>query len=169
MRYIEPGRWPQMLGFYLALGLLAGSGVAQWLGQRSLGRPGLGTATAINLLLPLGAVGLAFAYPSRRVAAGGGVLLTAGYVLGTAFRSDPRFWLWTPAMLPQITHPVQLPATLAYVLIGVGVAWAVRGWRRVGLADAHLRCRACGYLLVGVPGPRCPECGWPCEPGGLDG
>ena len=27
------------------------------------------------------------------------------------------------------------------------------------VADGHTRCGHCGYILKGLPEPRCPECG----------
>lgn len=58
--------------------------------------------------------------------------------------------------------------------VGLGVACcfvaAVRHRRLDALAerDAH-RCRKCGYLLYGLPEPRCPECGEPFDPARLAG
>jgi hypothetical protein len=48
----------------------------------------------------------------------------------------------------------------------VAMGWLVRrGWN-TAYAQAHGdRCVGCGYLLIGLPQPRCPECGRDFYPG----
>ena len=36
---------------------------------------------------------------------------------------------------------------------------------RKGPLSAEPRCRQCGYILIGLPEPRCPECATPFDPG----
>ena len=160
MRYIRPELWPVALAAYPAAGVLANIGWAQQMAAKAWGpaRAGLGTAAVLNLILPAAAVVLAVAYPRLRTALPGALLLTLGMVAGAMLRAQPRFWLWTPGILPALTHPVQVPATIAYAVLGGAAAMAVRPWRRVGLPDEAQRC-GCGYLMTGLESGRCPECG----------
>jgi len=44
--------------------------------------------------------------------------------------------------------------------IGIAVyAWATREWGPPLVIDNETRCRKCGYILRGIPEPRCSECG----------
>ena len=54
-------------------------------------------------------------------------------------------------------------ACLGYALLAGGTVWLVRRWRCVGLPPPD-RCYQCGYMLRGLPEPRCPECGEPFDP-----
>ena len=59
---------------------------------------------------------------------------------------------------------LQMILTLAAVMIvGVGTLIAFNWWwkriRAKHLADANLPRCTCGYILVGLEVPRCPECG----------
>ncbi len=164
MRYIHPDRWPPALAAYLCLGFVLGLGWVQDLAGRAWGRPGLGTAIAVNLLMPLVAMGVSVVYPRARTAAAGGVLITVGWVLARMVWVDWMFWRWNLALLARMTHPLLVPATMGYIVIGIGAAYAVQPWRRVGLADAGLRCAGCGYLLTGIEEARCPECGLEFDP-----
>ena len=61
---------------------------------------------------------------------------------------------WTPNMLFRFV--VDVPALVICTIPGVVIAvWLAR--RRP--LDADCRCRKCGYILRGIPEPRCPECG----------
>ena len=58
---------------------------------------------------------------------------------------------------------------LAYVLPFCMITLGVYGLLTHFLGakiDGRLRCRECGYLLLGLTEPRCPECGTPFDPGG---
>jgi hypothetical protein len=54
------------------------------------------------------------------------------------------------------------------VMIGIGILCrgaAKARWRALDASDARRAdcCQNCGYLLYGLPEPRCPECGTPFE------
>jgi len=51
---------------------------------------------------------------------------------------------------------VGLPLTLLCIGVGVACLWLPRG-RKVGGNEP--RCAACGYIVQGLPEPKCPECG----------
>ena len=56
---------------------------------------------------------------------------------------------------------VFLLGSIAFICVMMWLAmWAIRKWLlvRFGRADRASHCR-CGYLLVGLTVPRCPECG----------
>jgi hypothetical protein len=40
-----------------------------------------------------------------------------------------------------------------------------RGWDKMLARSTGDRCVGCGYLLLGLPQPRCPECGRDFYPG----
>lgn len=70
---------------------------------------------------------------------------------------------WSPneAMVP-------VPLICApYVVSAIGVT--VRVIRRLPQPYDPNRCEKCGYLLFGLPTPRCPECGTPFDPTRLTG
>lgn len=71
--------------------------------------------------------------------------------LSPVFRDRvPGFFMWGLSLAP-----LRLPAFLAtlcfYVWIGRRLADRPR--------DGHLHCLSCDYILDGLPGSRCPECG----------
>jgi hypothetical protein len=159
MRYVSPSGWRIAIPSYFAVGLLAGAGWAQHLAARAWKSPGLGTFTVINLVLPFAAAAVALAFPRWWTAVVGALLLTAGESTATMCRVfTPRFWDWTAAMWWQATHPIQIPATVGYALVGCLVVGMARPWRRVGKPRDERLCE-CGYPRCGLEGAPCPECG----------
>jgi hypothetical protein len=73
--------------------------------------------------------------------------------------------LWA-ATWPQILPAnADLPACHMFVLILASGTWTVYLFakdRRQRRPEGP-RCQKCGYLLIGLPEPRCPECGTPFE------
>lgn len=56
----------------------------------------------------------------------------------------------------------------AVTAISTTIAWKMAP---VGRPEEETRCRNCGYMLIGLRDPRCPECGEPFDPrilAGLD-
>src|ERR1700722_12836682 len=45
------------------------------------------------------------------------------------------------------------------VLIGLGVAGVFLMFRGRKIGGVEPRCAGCGYIVVGLPAPKCPECG----------
>lgn len=57
-------------------------------------------------------------------------------------------------------HRVWFPIWLALVVVGFYPAFVgVRALRRIVSYHRRYRCRKCGYSLIGLTEPRCPECG----------
>jgi len=82
-------------------------------------RPGIGTAIGINLGLPLFAFALAVWRPRYWSAWVGGVLLALGFFLGAMLRVQPQFWLWTPTLALQVSHPILLGAAVGCGVVGM--------------------------------------------------
>lgn len=66
-----------------------------------------------------------------------------------------------------------VPMSIASILVGTVVFMVIIGrvaarWNRRQEIDAPM-CRSCGYVLLGLTEPRCPECGYPFSPELLDG
>lgn len=106
----------------LAVGIGPHQELAAWFGAR----PGLGVALVINVVLPLVAAILAFIRPRPAWAALGGVALVIGYVAGCMLRREPLFWHWSFGLLKAVTHPILIPAAIAYAIIGTVVAVLIR-------------------------------------------
>ncbi len=167
MTYVPPTRWRIILPAYLVGGLLLG--LAQPLLRAALVKlgkhPGIGTALDVNLLMPLLAASLAFLYPRLLSAAAGAPLATFAFHIGSRAVENPRFWQWTFMGIFGSMSPILAAACVGYAAVGLLTAALVRPWRDVGPPDTPLRCDACGYLLVNLPQPRCPECGANFDPG----
>lgn len=135
---------------------------------------------ALSVLLPAGTVALAPAllYPWAGVVIVVGLLVAAGCV-GAYQR---RWWVTVAGALCVITAPFIAAGLLSNTPVGllcdrllyvasIGACPAVLGAGLVhGLAAVlrdtvrravtkSPRCDNCGYVLKGLPQPRCPECG----------
>ncbi len=164
MPLIPPSRQPLILALYPAAGIAIASGIGYWLTAlvvRAGRRPTMDIFIAINVLLPLAAAALALLFPRFRTAIAGPILLVAAFVLTRLMFLNPRFWTWNPGFVLNRISPFHIAAAIGCIAVGCLVVAAARHWRRVGLPDAHLRCKSCGYMLTGVPGPSCPECSEP--------
>jgi len=161
MKFVPPDRWRAILLAYCLGGLALG------LCNRPLNllalnlgiRPGLGTALDVNILMSVFAVVAAFFYPRIWTAWLGGFLGSAAFYFGMRLVQSPNVTTWSAKGSFLGVHPILVAACLGYGVLGTLTSVTVRPWRIVGLADAHLRCKSCGYLLIGLGGPKCPECG----------
>ena len=131
----------------------------QLIAQRQTGRGALGIVIAVNFLLPLGAFLVAIWYPRVRAAIPGGLLVGAGFIVERIAEVNPAVWNWSPKFVALHTHPISVAASVGCAIVGAIAATLVKPFRRVGLADQHLRCPVCGYLMTGLPSAGCPECG----------
>ena len=115
------------------------------------------SAGVVNLVLPVLALLVTAWYPRRLTAALGGPLTYGGFALGKTLRQTPRFWQWTWGTAASFSHPVLVVGAVVVALLGVGLAQALRSWRRVGVPHDPGACPACGYQrgVLAV----CPECG----------
>jgi len=167
MTFVPPSRWRFILPLYVVGGLLLGLAQPHLRNAMvSLGKPpGTGTALDVNLFMPLLAAALAFAYPRLLTAVAGAPLATLAFHIGSRLVENPRFWQWTFMGVFGSLHPILVAACVGYAAVGLLTAALVRPWRDVGPPDTPLRCDACGYLLVNLPQPRCPECGASFDPG----
>lgn len=159
MHEVPRERWKTALAAYAAGGAFFGmawlEGAAGWLGLR----PGMGTMVAINLVLPLWTALVALWYPSRRLAAAGGLVVAAGWAIARLLVHNVHFWRWDLPLLGRVAQPILVAAALGYALIGASVATLVRPRRQVRRPPHAERCRACGYEITALEGGRCPECG----------
>lgn len=123
----------------------------------------LGNFYVINIALPLLVVALAAWYPRMRAALLGALTLSLAFLL-TAFTPNPQWNVgWLSNYLVSLS-PIVIVACLAYPVLGAVTVGVVRWFRRVGPPPDPTLCRACGYSLIGLPEPRCPECGSPFDP-----
>lgn len=64
-------------------------------------------------------------------------------------------------------NPSYIAVNFAIIVLGsqlIALAVIARRRQQVRKLREANRCIKCGYYLIGVPVPRCPECGWPIEP-----
>jgi hypothetical protein len=80
---------------------------------------------------------------------------------------DWHCWGWTAPWVAANLSPIVIAATAGYAVVAGIAAACAKPFRRVGSADADLRCRGCGYLLTGSAGEICPECGRAPGPGAI--
>ena len=81
---------------------------------------------------------------------------------------------WSASCVLSFGYYVLLAAAFALMFFAVGEARAIGGRTWAGALRAVLtasvkprpgnECEQCGYLLIGLPEPRCPECGTPFDP-----
>lgn len=120
----------------------------------------LGTRFNIWLVVCLWVGFLAFIHPRVRVLVCGAVLMCLAFVFGlVAVPGNVARWGFVDLVT---SASMVLGASLAGYLIVGGVALAFARW--VGCVVARPdpgRCAQCDYPLMGLPGPRCPECGTP--------
>lgn len=162
IQYVAPGRWPWALAAYAAGGVIVAlapqaisAAAARWGGPRQLG-----IVLAVNVLFPVVVIAASLYYPRVRMALLGAVVTLAAFTLTGGLMRDWHFWMWPISFLTSnVLHPSMMVGAVVSALLGAGAARLIRPWRRVGLPDEHLRCSACGYLLTGTHGSKCPECG----------
>lgn len=167
MRLVPPSREPVALAAALGAGVLVGFAPIPELAGRVLGKPGLGIAFTINVLLPLVTVIIAVAFPRMRTAVIAGVLVVLGFVLARLLIGEMRPWRWNGAFLRQHTHPIEVAAMVGCAVIGAVAAAVAMSFRRVGSTPHEPSCRHCGHALAAsLDAERpasCPECGMPTE------
>lgn len=159
MRYVDPKWWKLSLAACFVAGAAMNMGWLEWLFGHAGRRTGEGTFASVNFILPCVVAFAAFCYPRIRVAAMGGVLVFAGYVLVGLLRREPQPWKWTMPFVASTLNPIFVVASVSYVLLAATIAAWTKQYRRVGSEEDRHRCPACKYLLVGVPSGVCPECG----------
>ena len=71
--------------------------------------------------------------------------------LGQHWPRPPQWRCRLGAMVEQAVIPVP------YCALAIVVYWRLR--RRTYWLEGESLCRRCGYVLRGLPKPRCPECG----------
>lgn len=170
MHYVSPDRWKWALLGYGCSGGAAALLIEPLSQAFALAgtKPVLGVTAVANLIYPALIVAVAVWHPRGRLVLPGALLsLLAFTALRMAWR-DIRVWEWSPDLFAQTVHPVIVAAAIVAAMIGAAVCAALRGVRRVGIADAHLRCSACGYLVRTAEAGQCiasvdhcPKCGAP--------
>ncbi|MBI5865569.1 MAG: hypothetical protein HZB38_13885 [Planctomycetes bacterium] len=159
MHYIRPRPIWATLTPYVIGGLIVGltAPTLQSLAAAQFGRPGVGSMVIVNLILPALFVGLSAIYPDWRVALGGTLLGSLLFLLLTGHRGS----LSSQYLVTFIRsmRPVLFVACIAYHVLAFGTAMLVSRFRRVGEPPHPQACPQCGYLMIGLPSQRCPECG----------
>jgi hypothetical protein len=64
----------------------------------------------------------------------------------------------------QAVGPIATVACIIYHVLAVGTVKTVNYWRCVGSPPDPVACLNCGYKLIGLTEPRCPECAQPFDP-----
>jgi hypothetical protein len=169
MKYIPPERWRAALVVYASTGLALGlcNRPLNLLALHSGVRPGIGTAVNVNLLMPLVAMFGAWFYPRLRTIWFGSIIASGMFYLGMRLVQVPNVTQWSARATLVGIDPILVAACIGYGIVGSVTALILRYWRVVGLPDAAQRCRSCGYLLVGLTGAMCPECGAPFDSASL--
>lgn len=128
-----------------------------------LGRAGLAVFAVINVILPSVIVGLAALYPRFSVAVVGTFLATLAFMLAAGMGPTMITSPYVRSLLQSI-GPVGTVAFVIYHILAAGTVVVVRFWRQVGAPPDPRACTYCGYFLVGLKEPRCPECAKPFDP-----
>ena len=105
----------------------------------------------------------AFTDGRLRVAFYGGNVQVVEYFYPNGVDHRPPAWR-AYSVAVRASVPVWILCGFAALLLAIPAAWCC--WR-VGIRRRRRstsRCVKCGYLLVGLPEPRCPECGTEFDP-----
>ncbi|MBI5765417.1 MAG: hypothetical protein HZA51_18060 [Planctomycetes bacterium] len=162
---VHPDRWRVALTIYVVGGVCVGlvcRPLSMWAASSGI-RPGVGTFLCVNALMPTLAVVAALYYPRARVATIGAFLSSVCLYLTMRLVQFLDIAQWTIRATIVDVEPVLVAATVGYIILAMITSVAIQPWRVVALPDAHLRCESCGYLLLGLSKPTCPECGSPCK------
>lgn len=161
MVFIPPARWRFAILAYGVGGWLLGlfNTPLRALATRQGWRPGVGTMIDVNVFMPLLAAALAVVYPRVWTALLGALLATISFQLGLGMVRAPNVFRWPLWGTLYAIEPIMVAACIGYAMVGAVMVVLVSPWRTVGIADAALRCKSCGYLLIGLKQARCPECG----------
>ncbi len=136
----------------------------------------LGSWLSVCALLP-GLIGwTAAAYPRYAFAVLAVVGSTVAYIVGVVGGHSIACVLWTPASMQSYASGGVLPLPAGELFMRVSAVMAVVLLPYVGMSMLAIRirrnycvvggpdpltCTHCGYSLIGLPEPRCPECGQP--------
>lgn len=164
MTYVRDNQWRVALPAYIVSGAAVGLllPAMKTYAASHMGRSGYAVFFVINIALPSIIVGLAAFHPRLKVALGGTFLASVAFFLavglGPAMITPPLF-----KPLLNSLGPIATVAFVIYHLFAAGTVVVVRIWRRVGSPPDPMACTNCGYRLIGLTEPRCPECFKPVE------
>jgi len=160
MTYVRPQLLRFALPAYLVGGLLIGAAVTplKHLAATHFGRAGFAVAFVVNVAMPLLVIVLAGIYPRLHIALAGTLMATLAFLLAIGLKAPPLRGGWLRNLLGQM-GPILVVASIAYHLLAAATVGVLRPVRRVGFPPKPDACSDCGYLLIGVAGLRCPECG----------
>ena len=160
MTYVKPERLPYVLPAYLLGGLLIGASIPpmQRFAAAHFGRAGYAVAFVVNIAMPVLVVSLAAIYPRLNVVLAGTLTATLAFLATIGLNAPPLTAGWLRNLLGQM-GPILVVACIAYHVLAAGTVAVLRPFRRVGRPPDPAACIHCGYLLIGLPADRCPECG----------
>lgn len=160
MRYVRPRpSWIIVLSYFVGGAMIGGTLLMlKSYASGAFGRAGLAVAFVVNIGMPLLVVALAAAYPRLLVALVGTATATFAFlIIGGGGPLNPL--QWPAATVSALAgSPILTVACVMYHILALIAVIAVSSFRRVGIPPDPLRCPGCGYSLVGLIEPRCPEC-----------
>lgn len=162
MTYVRPRSLILILALYVVGGLTVGFALPALkdFAAARFGRGGIAVAFVINVALPLLVVTLAAWYPRFSSALAGTFLSTLAFLAATGFVPPPLSSHWFRALIGYL-GPILTVACVAYHLLAALTVVVLLPLRRVGNPPDPAACPGCGYLLIGINGGYCPECGGP--------
>lgn len=155
MHYVARYWWPAALVGYGVVGALLGAMHGGWPRHTAIGAS---VVANLYVLLPLECVLIAILYPSSWTAIPGTILASIAWFYAAATYGPHGPWDLM-YRVPILAFSWLLQATLCLLTMML-----LEKHRTVGKRPARQRCLGCGYPLIGLPGPRCPECGRPFTP-----
>jgi hypothetical protein len=159
MTFVRSSWWlPILLAFAVGgAGMGLGLPAMKRFAATHYGRQGLAVFFVINIAMPLLVISLSALHPRYRVALGGTLLATLLFLLCAGLR-PASLNLSAPASMIRSMGPIVFVACVMYHILAAGTVSLVNLKCRVGTPPDPLACVQCGYKLIGLAEPRCPEC-----------
>lgn len=160
MTYVRPRPPLAILACYAAGGLAISLALPalQSLAAAKLGRAGIAVAFVVNVAMPLLVVALTALYPRFWINVVGAGVATLAFLLVHNLVPWPFQQGWGSSMISRL-GPILTVACIGYQVLTVATFAIARRFRCVGEPPHPAACRTCGYLLIGLVGDICPECG----------
>jgi hypothetical protein len=125
--YLRSAKWIRAIALYACAGAVFGltdRALGDWVHGWGL-KPGVATAAAVNVVLPLVAVALGALYPRFATVWLGALGMTMAFLFGLA-EAHPHVGQMNPLAVLRATPPVLIMACLGYGFLGTIAAMATR-------------------------------------------